>query len=155
MDLKQCIACRQKFQTLPHTPKQRYCSALKCQRERRRRGQRATRKKDPDYKDNQVRAQQAWSKRNSNYWREYRRTHPEYIERNQRLQRERSHKRKMKLIAKMGALPPDPPVPSGVYRLIPVAQMGIAKMDVWMLEIKFLSNTYEKKAVIAKRGRDG
>lgn len=155
MDLKQCAACRQKFQPHPHTPRQKFCSAPKCQRERRRRGQRNTRKKDPDYKDNQVRAQQAWNKRNSSYWREYRRAHPEYIERNQLLQRERSYKRKMKLIAKTGVSPLDTPVPSGIYRLVPVAQTGIAKMDVWTLEIKFLSNTYNQKPVIAKRGRDG
>jgi len=155
VDLKQCVACRQKFQPRPQVPKQRYCSTPKCQRARRRHAEKIKRKNDPDYKDNQVRAQQAWSKRNSDYWQEYRRTHPEYLERNQRLQRERSQKRKMKLIAKMGVLPPDSPVPSGIYRLVPVALTGIAKMDVWTLEIKFISNTYDQKTAIAKRGRDG
>jgi hypothetical protein len=155
VELKQCVACRRKFQPNPQVPKQRYCSAPKCQQERRRHKQRAKRKKDPDYKDNQSRAQQAWSKRNTDYWREYRRTHPEYLERNRHLQRERSDKRKMKLIAKMGVSEPESPVPSGIYRLVPMAVTGIAKMDVWTLEIKFLSNTYDRKTVIAKRGRDG
>jgi len=38
----------------------------------------AKRQNDPDYHDNQSRAQRAWQKRNPDYWREYRREHPQY-----------------------------------------------------------------------------
>lgn len=44
-------------------------------------------KDDPDYKDNQSRAQQLWNKKNPDYWNKYRRSHPKYTERNQVLQK--------------------------------------------------------------------
>ena len=141
MDFKRCTACAQTFQRRPQVPKQRYCPALKCQRERRRLSQRSMRQNDPDYKDNQSRAQQAWNKRNPNYWREYRRSHPRYRERNRRLQRGRNAKRKTDQIAKMDVSQPISPVLSGIYRLIPLKVPGIAKMDAWTVEITFISDT--------------
>ncbi len=141
MDSKQCAACRQKFQNCPQVHQQRYCSAPKCQRERRRHWQQAKREKDPDYKDNQSRAQQAWNKRNPNYWREYRRTRPKYRERNRLLQLKRNSKRGAAPIAKMDQPETNSPLFSGVYRLIPVAGAAVAKMDAWTVEIRFLSKS--------------
>ena len=142
MDLKRCAACRKKFRKRPQAL-QTYCSADKCQRERRRCWQQTKRATDPDYKDNQSRAQQAWAKRNANYWAEYRQVHPEYNERNRKLQRERNGKRKRSPIAKMDVSAPKPHMISGTYLLIPALVDGIAKMDAWTAEIRFISSSYD------------
>jgi hypothetical protein len=102
-----------------------------CQRERRRCWQRVKRQNDPDYQDNQARAQRAWQKRNPDYWRDYRREHPQYRERNCSQQRERNARRRECLIAKMDASTPVFPVPSGIYRIGPLPATGIAKMGAW------------------------
>jgi len=148
MAIKQCAACGQEFQCRPQVPHQIYCSAPQCQRERRRKWQTVKRRTDPDYRDNQARAQQAWNKRNPDYWREYRRSHPEYAERNRARQRERST---LSSIAKMDVSKSDLPLPSGIYRLSQVTKTGIAKIDVWTVEIIVLSCQSQPPMKIAKR----
>ena len=101
MESKRCAACGQAFRPRPQIPQQCYCAAPACQRERRRSWQLAKRESDPDYHDNQARAQRAWRERNPDYWREYRREHPDYSERNRKQQRARNDRRRQHLIAKM------------------------------------------------------
>jgi len=115
MEHKQCIACGLSFKPRPQIPQQSYCSSPDCQRERRRQWQRDKLQSDPDYQDNQARAQQAWSLRNPDYWREYRASHPKYVERNRALQQERNAKAMVAPIAKMDASTPAIPLPSGIY----------------------------------------
>lgn len=151
MKIKQCAACGQPFQPRPQVPQQLYCSAGECQRERRRRWQKDKLQNDPDYQDNQARAQQAWNKRNPDYWREYRSTHPEYAERNRAQQRERDRVSEISKIARMDVSDLVIPLSSGIYRLSQVTDTGIAKMDVWMVEITVLSCQSEPLVEIAKR----
>ena len=110
MEFRQCEACHQPFRARPQNPDQCFCSAAACQRERRRRWQAAKRQSDPDYRENQKRAQKGWAERHPDYWRAYREQHPEYVARNRARQRER-------------ALDP----------------AGVAKMDAWMVEITVIS----------------
>jgi len=105
-----------------HNPLQTYCASASCQRERRRRWQQARRQSDPDYRDNQSRAQDAWAARQPDYWCEYRQTHPQYSERNRRLQQERDSRRRERLLAKMDVSTRETPVPTGIYRLTPVTR---------------------------------
>jgi len=151
MEYKQCIACGQSFKPRPQIPQQSYCSSPDCQRERRRQWQRDKLQSDPDYQDNQARAQQAWSQRNSDYWREYRASHPKYVERNRALQQERNAKATVAPIAKMDASIPVIPLPSGIYHLRLVTEDGIAKMDVWTVEITVHSSERKPDVDIAKR----
>src|SRR3989304_8781704 len=116
-----------------------YCSSPECQRERRRRWQKARPQSDPDYRDNQSRAQQSWAERHPDYWREYRRTHADYRERNRALQHERDARRRERVLAKMDVSTRDSPVPSGIYRLSPVTRGDLAKMDAWMVRITVVS----------------
>ena len=146
MDERRCVACRRVFRVRAQTPKQRYCSAPECQRERRRRWQREKRGSDPDYRENQVRAQQGWAKRHPEYWRHYRAEHPEYSAANRAAQRERDRRRRDREatprgsgdLAKMDASPALSSALSGTYRLIPVTR-GLAKMDAWTVEIHPIS----------------
>lgn len=139
MDLTRCKGCKRKLKKCTQA-NQQYCSSVECQRERRRRWQQAKRNSDPDYRDNQLRAQQAWLKRNSSYWSEYRSAHPEYRERNRKLQYERNSKRKKNEIAKMDAPSPKNQVSSGTYLLTPVRGKSIAKMNAWTVELLVISN---------------
>jgi hypothetical protein len=143
MESKRCAACAQTFRPRSQIPQQCYCSSPACQRERRRRWQQRRRQTDPEYRDNQARAQRAWGERHPDYWREYRRAHLEYGERNRRLQRERDDRRRERVLAKMDVSTGDSPVPSGTYRLSPVRREDLAKMDAWTVEITVLSTPYE------------
>lgn len=71
MNCKKCVSCGKKFQVCAQVSKQKSCSNQKCQRERKRIWQKEKRKNDPDYKDNQSRAQQLWNKKNPDYWSKY------------------------------------------------------------------------------------
>ena len=66
---KHCAHCGQPFEPRPQVPDQAFCSAPDCQRARKRQWQRAKLQSDPDYRINQRAAQQAWSQRNQDYWR--------------------------------------------------------------------------------------
>ncbi len=74
MESRRCSACGKAFRPHPQVPQQRYCTTPACQRER-----------------------------NPDYWREYRRTHPQYSERNRMQQGKRNDRRRERLIAKMDA----------------------------------------------------
>jgi hypothetical protein len=121
-----------------------------CQRERRRRWQVAKRKSDPDYQDNQIRAQRGWRDRNPDYWREYRRTHPQYRERNRTLQQERNDRRQKRLIAKMDVRTPVFPIPSGIYQISKASPTGIANMGVWTVQITLLPTPYDRPVEYCK-----
>jgi len=142
MESKRCASCGESFHPRPQTPKQTYCSAPKCQRERRRRWQQARRQNDPDYRENQTQAQTAWAAQHLDYWREYRRRHPEYSERNRILQQYRDDRRRERLLAKKNASTPETPVPAGIYRLTPMTRDDLAKMDAWTVEITVVSRPY-------------
>ena len=137
MEYRQCKACRQPFQPRPQNPDQCFCSAAGCQRERRRRWQAAKRQNDPDYRDNQKRAQKAWAERHPDYWRTYRDRHPVYVARNRARQQARAHEQAA--IAKMDASKAEIALPSGTYRLSPVVDASLAKKNAWMVEITVLS----------------
>jgi hypothetical protein len=144
MESKRCTACGKAFRPRPQIPQQCYCAAPACQRERRRSWQLAKRESDPDYHDNQVRAQRAWRKRNPDYWREYRRTHPQYRDRNRAQQFERNNLQRERLIAKMDVSTPVFPMPSGIYRISQAPPTGIAKMDAWTVQITLLPALYDR-----------
>jgi hypothetical protein len=148
---KLCLACRQPFQSRHQVPKQSYCSSPACQRERRQRWQQDKLQTDPDYRDNHSRAQKAWLDRNPDYWREYRNAHPEYVERNRVMQQARNAKPMAGHVAKMDASTSVIPLPSGIYQLSLVTDGGIAKTDVWTVEITVHSCECKSGADIAKR----
>lgn len=138
---KLCIACGTRFQPVPQVPHQSYCSNPACQRQRRKQWQQAKMQSDPDYQENQSRAQRAWLDRNPDYWRNYRDDHPEYVERNRRMQRERAAAAPDPVVAKMDASNAPLPLPAGIYRIRHVAVPVFAKMDAWTIEITLLSAT--------------
>lgn len=138
MDTKPCAACGKPFRPRPQRPDQCFCAQPGCQRERRRRWQKAKLQADPDYRANQARAQRAWAQRHPEYWRGYRAQHPWYCEANRARQAQRDARRGA--LAKMDVSTSAAPVRSGTYRLVPVHRSDLAKMDVCTVEITVVSS---------------
>lgn len=139
---KTCECCKKWFAPRPTVRNQRYCSTPECQKERKLRWQRRKLAHDNDYRKNQAAAQQAWRAKNSDYWKEYRKKHPDYAERNRIKQRERNKKRRPPpevVIAKMDESTPRNNIVSGQYRLVPLCNGKIAKMDEFIVEIGVIS----------------
>ncbi len=137
---RQCAGCKKPFQPRPQSPKQQFCSESICQKERRKRWQAAKRQNDPDYQENQARAQSKWAGANPSYWSDYRQRHPDYVKRNRERQRERDAQRRVtSVLAKSDACAPETGVPSGIYRLSRVTGDDLAKSDAWMVRITDVS----------------
>ena len=130
---RRCAACGQIFKVLPQVPEQSYCAEPACQRERRKLWQRARRLEDPDYRENQARAQEAWLARNPDYWREYRRRNPEYTQQNRERQRGRLQEARAKEPSAADRAEVADLLGSGLYRLKILAIDRPAKMDVYFL----------------------
>jgi len=144
MEGRRCAACGGVFRPCPRVPDQKYCGKEECRRSRRRRWQRAKRESDVDYRDNQVRAQRAWSEENSAYWRAYRSEHPEYAEQNRKQSKQRKRDRRRRAtgeggFAKMDSIAGFSSVPSGTYLLVPQGKEKFAKMDSIMVKIALVS----------------
>jgi len=137
---KTCAHCNRKFVANPRQNNQQYCSRSECQRARKRKWQRGKLAKDSDYRENQAAAQKEWCDRNKGYWKEYRRRNPAYAERNRQQQRKRNWlKRSRAGIAKMDASGTENVISSGRYRLVPLSNGEIAKMDALIVEIGVVS----------------
>ena len=142
MKLKRCESCGQEFRPHRQVPKQTYCSAPECQRERRRRWQQAKRHDDPDYLGNDSDYYKNWVAKNPDYWKKYRASHPDYADHNRQMQQTRNQKRREAKIAKVDASGLFSSLSSGRYRLTSISADGIAKEDAWIVEITVLSATY-------------
>ena len=102
---------------------------------------------DKDYQANQYDAQKRWCRKNQDYWGRYRDDHPDYVKRNRQLQRVRNSrrdagKRQRHRIAKRYALAEKKEDISGYYKMIPADEQLIAKSDVLLVKIDFISNGY-------------
>ena len=137
---KTCLCCQRRFKPHPAVRDQRYCGTPDCQRARKRKWQKEKLANDRDYRANQAEAQRQWRERNKDYWKEYRKKHPAYTERNCMGQRERNRRRRSEAeIAKMDELKGETLIPSGRYRLVPLCNVGIAKMDELIVELGVIS----------------
>ena len=141
---RRCAACGKPFKVLPQVPDQSYCAESACQRERRKLWQRLRRIEDPDYRDNQARAQEAWLARNPDYRREYRRRNPEYTQHNRDRQRVRAQERRGDTPAQVVEAEIASLLASGLYHLTVVAVRRVAKMDASFLV-----------ELVPVRGKDG
>lgn len=130
---RRCAACGKLFGVRPQVPDQSYCADDACQRERKKLWQRDRRTIDPDYRDNQARAQEAWLARNPDYWRSYRQRNPEYTQLNRERQRDRMRELRGSSVESVDAADIATLLSSGVYRLRVLAVDRVAKMDASFL----------------------
>jgi len=147
MEQRRCAGCHKLFHPRPQCPGQAFCSAVECQRERKRRWQKARRAADPDYRDNDVQANRQWRSRHPGYWREYRRKHPQYVTGNRQQQRERDRGERCNQVlasptpdlANEDASSLQIPLETGTYRMIPVTGGDLANEDACLVKIALLS----------------
>jgi hypothetical protein len=137
---KSCLCCKKKFKPHHAVRNQQYCGDPECQKSRKRKWQKEKLAGDSDYRVNQAEAQRQWRRRNKDYWKQYRRSHPVYMEANRRAQSERNRRRRGgSVIAKMDEQTGKSLIGSGRYRLMPFCSSGIAKMDELIVEIAVVS----------------
>lgn len=122
-----CASCGQHFEPRSQVPNQSFCSLPACQRARRQRWQREKMQIDPDYRENQKRSQRAWHDRHPDYWRQYRNAIPEG--------EARRESRKLRDDLSNDGSSPTTDLPAGLYRIEPVRESPVAKMDVWIVQI--------------------
>ncbi len=147
MTKKRCKSCRCFFTLTKRNPDQKYCSKPDCQRARKRLWQKKKMKEDEAYRLNQQDAQKRWRDKNPDYWKKYREKNPDYTSSNREKQRFRNRRRRAiqsisREFAKMDALPVQNTDISGIYALIPVQDLLIAKMDAKIVKITEVSKAY-------------
>jgi len=137
-----CRSCRRTVPADPRVKNQQYCGRSACQRVRRRRWQRTKMATDPDYRDNQLRAQQDWRARNPDYWRQRRQAAradpPPGTPHSSHSSSDRQSSRKMDTLQENFYLP------AGSYVITPIGTAG-RKMDPLRVEILPLSRRYESR----------
>ncbi|MBW2610572.1 MAG: hypothetical protein JRC68_09545 [Deltaproteobacteria bacterium] len=149
MDPIPCFSCGDYFPSSPRHKSQRYCKKPKCQRAKKAEWQRHKMHTDPEYKAGQRQSHQEWLRANPNYWKGYRKRHPEKAERNRILQIIRNRRRRKpegsdadtdtSLIAKMDASKRNDFGLVGQFWLVPV----IAKMDASKIVLRQIPAGYD------------
>jgi len=146
-----CTHCHRLF--IPaRNPHQRFCSRRLCQNLRQSTWRREKHKRDPDYRENQNQSCKRWRKKNPDYWKQYRATHPRYTDGNRCKQRERKqvlykgsgppYPSNASQFANSDALAPKNPVETGTYQLIPVPYGEVANSDALIVKISVIPNGY-------------
>jgi len=142
-----CCHCSDFFSPSLRHKNQVYCMKPACGRARKAAWKRNKMQTDPDYRYNQKLANQKWAKAHPGYWKQYRRQHPEYVNRNRILQTVRNRKRSRchppngpgSLIAKVDASIYCKNRLVGQFYLVPV----IAKVDALKVNIFDISSPYQ------------
>jgi hypothetical protein len=106
---------------------------------------------DPDYRQNQKEACKHWQEAHPHYWREYRRDHPPYTQRNRQRQRQRDGRGRD--LAKMDASITIKSVKAGTYYIIP-CHADLAKMDASIQKFTLIPERCNDPAASCKQGLD-
>lgn len=136
-----CVHCGARFIPAPQVPNQAYCSKANCQKERRRQWQKNKLLSDPDYRDNQSRAQKAWTEKNPDYWRQYRQGGLDYGK-PQPSEQDTSALEPQNSPVKMDSLTPHQisrtALQDGIFRLKVLSKPNGVKMGVWIVELSII-----------------
>lgn len=159
-----CKRCNTVF-TKQRNPSQAYCSAPDCQRERKNKWRRDKMSADSDYKNNQQVANKRWQIKHPVYWRDYRASHPDYVQSNRNAQRARDRTADNNILphsmdsgvgggnashlAKSDALPTETLINTGSYWLIAIDD-NLAKSDALLVKITLITEGYHKAHDLAK-----
>ena len=136
-----CFHCGRTF--TPRNRNQYYCSQAPCQRARKAAWQRRKMKTDPEYRTGHKMSQHKWLNSRPDYWKDYRRRHPEQVERNRMLQTIRDRRQRASVagdeivLAKMDAGKRCDFEPVGRFWLVPL----LAKMDARKVGIYTISGS--------------
>ncbi|MDR7438251.1 MAG: hypothetical protein QN127_11355 [Armatimonadota bacterium] len=140
-----CPNCSLEKEANYRLKEQKYCGAKACQRLRQREHHKKKMAEDASYRRDHLQSIADWRTKQpwAEYQRQYRQTHPKYVEQNREQQRRRNQKRRQQ------HLPSSPPVivegdacnpiKSGTYLLTPCARVNasavIVKGDAFVVEL--------------------
>jgi hypothetical protein len=133
-----CLHCANGFIPVPQVQNQAYCSNPDCQKQRRRQWQKRKLQSDPDYRDNQSRAQKAWSEKNPDYWRKHRQASQgseSFLENKPKQLPQESKVKSIKMDSSNQAQALQKALHDGVFRLKVLAEPDGVKMDTWIVEL--------------------
>jgi len=141
-----CVHCKSHFRPSKYHQNQHYCNNKECQQARKALWQKNKIKDDLSYKENQKDATRCWNNKNPSYYRDYRKTHPDYADKNRKKSRERYQKQRNGVItrsdlrqeqdfAKMDVASSQLPIISGRYKLLPLGSADFAKMDAAIVQL--------------------
>lgn len=141
-----CVHCKSQFRPSKYHRNQHYCTKKECQQARKTLWQKNKIKSDPCYKENQKDATRCWCNKNPFYYRDYRKMHPDYVEKNRTRSKERYQKQKSirqnrsdlsqkQDFAKMDVAFSQLPIKSGKYKLVPFEVTDFAKMDAAIVQL--------------------
>lgn len=100
---KRCEFCHEWFSPSPYAAHhQKSCSKATCKKKRKAEANKKWRKMNQDYEKGRNEEKRIWSKSYPNYWRKYRKKHPDYAQRERR--RMRSVRKKGKSVARQDAV---------------------------------------------------
>lgn len=94
-----CRFCLCSFRPSPFHPEQTVCADAECQRQRRREYHRRKVAADSVYRQVCNDSAQKWRAENLDYWKRYRKAHPDQADRNRTLQQARDQKRRVRDLA--------------------------------------------------------
>lgn len=136
MEKRFCSSCGAAFEPRAQSPRQAYCSKELCQRARKSLWQKTRRRTDADYHQDQLDAQKAWSADHPLYWRDYRKAHPGYTNKNRLKQKQRNAKQRASQpeFAKSDASSPWPP-PAGTYKLEELSETKEKPKRFWLVAL--------------------
>jgi hypothetical protein len=143
---KHCKFCRQIF-LITRNPEQYYCCKPDCQRARKNQWRQNKRHNDSDYRSNQRKTNQRWQACHPDYWKLYRASHQQYVQRNRDKQRMRDGREKIQIqvqethLAKSDALHKKNLINSGNYWLIPALDKNLAKSDALFVKIDLITTS--------------
>ena len=98
--MAQCRYCQGEFQASAYHPSQQVCSLPECQRRRGADYHRQKIQTDANYGETVRNSQSKWREQHRDYWKQYRKDHPEKVDRNRQQQRERDGKRRLENLVK-------------------------------------------------------
>jgi hypothetical protein len=138
MDQRYCRFCRKQFELSRFHPEQTVCSDKTCQQQRGGQNRKQKLVLDPEYRAVCRDSAQKWRASHAGYWKQYRASRPESVERNRLQQRQRDLRRRLADLANNNSALDLKASVAGVWWLGPAAEdlrnNNLASAQVFILQ---------------------
>lgn len=138
--MKKCPYC--KIQFTPHAKvgkRQKTCGKPACKKALKSENNKQWRNRNPDYYTNDYARLKEWLVQNPQYLKNYRETHPQYVEKNREAQRVRDRRKKLRLDIQAQLNRQAPEITNQLWNS---SNLDIqAQLDAKVLEMTFLFST--------------
>jgi hypothetical protein len=143
---RRCSYCNQQFQPSGWHPKQAVCPHSACQQRRRADSRKQKLATDAEYRQVCRESARKWRGDHPGYWRQYRATHPQSVERNRTQQRQRDQRQRLLDLANSNLALDLKSSAAGVWLLGPVAE-DLANNNLANAQVLILQRPIRKPPV--------